>query len=196
MMQSHKITKAGDDMSKTALTRGADGKYRWSYEISVLKNPMIFMTVWKILAVISAGIFVIIFLADLSHPERIPNNLKFCGIYFIGMTVMVWLGCLIYSLMIGGKYCAEFEMDEKGITHRQAEWQAERLKKAMRFSLRYQTMTRTEISSDFSKVRRVRAYPKRNTIRLDEPFAHNQIFVPDEDFEFVRQFIISHCGSL
>lgn len=98
--------------------------------------------------------------------------------------------------MIGGKYCAEFEMDENGITHRQAEWQAERLKRAMRFSVRYQTMTRTEISSDFSKVRRVRAYPKRNTIKLDEPFAHNQIFVSDEDFEFVRQFIMTHCTNL
>lgn len=183
-------------ISQSVLTHDADGKYRWTYEMSVLKNPMIFLIVWKILAVISAGIFAIIFLADIEHADRILKDLKFCGIFFAGMTAMVWLGCLVYSLMIGGKYCAEFEMDESGITHRQAEWQAERLKKAMRFSVRYQTMTRTEISSDFSKVRRVRAYTKLSTIKLDEPFAHNQIFVSDEDFEFVRQFIMTHCTNL
>ena len=181
---------------QTTIARSPDGKYRWTYEMSVITNPTIFLTVWKILAVISAFIFLFIFISDISHTDRLPNDLKFFAIYLVGMTAMVWIGCLIYSLIIGGKYCAEFEMDENGITHRQAEWQAKKLQKAMRFSLRYRTMTRTEISSDFSRVRRIKAYPRRNTIKLDEPFAHNQIYVSDEDFEFVRQFIIIHCSNL
>lgn len=75
--------------SQSALTHDTDGKYCWSYEISIFKNPMIFLTVWKILAVISAGIFAIIFLADISHADRILKDLKFCGIFFVGMTAMV-----------------------------------------------------------------------------------------------------------
>ena len=98
--------------------------------------------------------------------------------------------------MIGGKYRVEFEMDENGIIHRQSAEQAEKLKNAMKYSVRYRTMTRTELSSDFSKVRKVKAYPRLNVIKLNEPFAHNQVYASDEDFEFVRQFIVSRCTNL
>ena len=182
--------------NKTSISRGADGKYRWTYEMSVLTNPTIFLTIWKIFAIISAGIFAIIFLANIGHADRLLGTLKFCVIFFAGMTAMVWLGCLVYSLMIGGKYRVEFEMDENGIIHRQSAEQAEKLKNAMKYSVRYRTMTRTELSSDFSKVRKVKAYPRLNVIKLNEPFAHNQVYASDEDFEFVRQFIVSRCTNL
>lgn len=89
--------------NKTSISCGADGKYRWTYEISVLKNPTIFLTIWKIFAIISAGIFAIIFLANIGHADRLLGTLKFCVIFFAGMTTMVWLGCLVYSLMILGQ---------------------------------------------------------------------------------------------
>ena len=32
----------------TRVTLGNDGKYRWTYEMSLFKNPTIFLLIWKI----------------------------------------------------------------------------------------------------------------------------------------------------
>ena len=52
---------------------------------------------------------------------------------------------------------------------------------------------RTELYSDFSKVRRVKAFPRRNLIKVNELFERNQVYAPSEDFAFVESYIISHC---
>ena len=51
----------------------------------------------------------------------------------------------------------------------------------------------TSLSSDFSKVRSIK--PKRlwHTIKVNEPFAKNQIYTTKEDFDFVLNFIRQHC---
>ena len=38
------------------ITRGDDGVYRWRYDLHLLKNPTIFILVWKILFFIILGI--------------------------------------------------------------------------------------------------------------------------------------------
>lgn len=52
--------------------------------------------------------------------------------------------------------------------------------------------TKTSSYSTFSAVRRVKAYPRRHLIKVNEPFCKNQIYV-DDDFEFVYTYICSHC---
>lgn len=178
------------------LSQGSDGKYRWTYEMNVITNLTIFLLIWKIFFFIFLGIFGFLLLADIKHTDRLPKDLKFTGLFLLGMTAMVWVGILIYAAMIGGKYCVEFEMDENGVLHRQAAWQVKKLNKAMRFSLRYRTMTKTEMYSDFSRVRKIKAYPKLNVIKVNEAFGHNQIYAHDEDFEFIRDYITAHCGNL
>ena len=49
--------------------------------------------------------------------------------------------------------------------------------------------------SRFSKVKKVKAYPKKNLIRVNGTLIHNQVYVRDEDFDFVYQFIVDHCPN-
>ena len=70
-----------------------DGKYRWRYDVSLLKNPMIFLLVWKIFFFIFLGIFVVTTIADMVQwgTKRLAGNLKIWGIVLIGMTAVVFL---------------------------------------------------------------------------------------------------------
>ena len=184
-----------------------DGKYRWKYEMDLFKNPTVFFLVWKILFIISVGIFAIIFLTDIGKKTEIfLIDLKFFGIFLGGMTFLVLLGYLLYAAMMGGKYIVEFEMDEKGVNHKQTPKQAKKAKKLAkatalagvgvgRFSAIGTGMSaaRTEMYSDFNSVRKVKAYPRRNLIKVNGVFSRNQVYAQKEDILFVRDYIISHC---
>ncbi len=47
------------------ITRCDDGKYRWTYELNLFKNPTVFVTVWLIFFFISLGIAAIPCILDL-----------------------------------------------------------------------------------------------------------------------------------
>ena len=61
-----------------------DGKYRWVYEMSLLKNPTVFFLVWKIFFFVFLGIFTFIIILDAVNsydffPDRLLGDLKFFG---------------------------------------------------------------------------------------------------------------------
>ena len=183
-----------------------DGKYRWRYDVSLLKNPMIFLLVWKIFFFIFLGIFVVTTIADMVQwgTKRLAGNLKIWGIVLIGMTAVVFLGYLVYAAKMGWKYCVIFEMDEKGINHAQIPEQADKARAmgemTMRLGAGNPTMEgigrnsqRTEMYSEFAKVKKVKAYPNKNLIKVNGVLDHNQVYVLKEDFEFVEKYIISRC---
>ena len=47
--------------------------------------------------------------------------------------------------------------------------------------------------SEFAKVKKVKAYPNKNLIKVNGVLDHNQVYVLKEDFEFVEKYIISRC---
>jgi len=195
-------------------TRGGDGKIRWVYEMSLYKNPTVFLLVWKIFFFILVGIFAVTMIADAIEwsdffPDRFLNDLKFLAWFLLGMTVVVGLGYLLYAVIMGGKYIVEFEMDERGVLHRQTAAQAQKARTlgqaAMIGGIGTRTpgafsagmsAQRTEMYSEFAKVRRVKAHPRRNLIKVNELLGHNQVYVPAEDFAFVYEFIVAHCPNL
>ena len=126
-------------------------------------------------------------------------------ILFVGFMILFVISYWLYALIaLGGKSCVLFEMDEKGITHTQAPRQ---FKKAQIMSLiNGLTATnlsalgnamivgsRSSMSSDWSKVRSVQCFPRRGVIKVNELLNKNQVYVSEEDFEFVRDYIVSHC---
>ena len=48
-----------------------DGKYRWTYPMSMLKNPVLFCTVFKILGGIFGAILVVVFF--MAHWDHLKN---------------------------------------------------------------------------------------------------------------------------
>lgn len=195
------------------ITLCKDGKYRWIYELHLFKTPIIFMLVWKILFFIFLMIFAFIFIADFVSwgftAERIKESLRFSGFFLIGMTVVTALGYSVYAALMGGKYCVMFEMDEKGINHKQIPAQAKKAKKiagatvlAGAASGRLTTVgaginsARTEMYSDFSRVRKVKAFPALNLIKVNGRLSRNQIYASKEDFEFVKKYIKERCMNI
>lgn len=188
-----------------------DGKYRWVYEMSLFRNPTIFFLVWKIFFFITLGIFGFIIIVDLINEnldsEMLTETLRFFVYFTIGMTVVVGISYLIYAAIMGGKYVVLFEMDEKGINHIQHPKQVKKAEVISDITIlaglasgRLSTVaagmnTRTEMQSDFETVRKVRSYPRRNLIKVDGLIEHNQVYAEKEDYEFVRNFIISRCNN-
>lgn len=49
--------------------------------------------------------------------------------------------------------------------------------------------------SEFSKVKSLEILRKRNAIKLNEPMNYNQIYVDDDNFDFVLKFIQTRVGQ-
>ena len=47
--------------------------------------------------------------------------------------------------------------------------------------------------TDFSSVRKVKAYPRRGLIKVNQLLSHNQVYAEREDFDFVLDYIRSRC---
>ena len=195
------------------ITHFSDGTYRWRYDMSLFKNPTIFLLIWKIFFFIILGIFTFIFFVSLGQKnffwEGFLNWLKPFGIALGVMTGVVLLGYLLYAAIMGGKYCVEFEMNEKGIMHKQTDSQAKKAKKlaaltaiAGAASRRPTTVgvginaARTERYTEFEKVRKVQIGKVFKVIKIREFLSTNHVYTEKEDFEFVKEFIISHCPNL
>lgn len=187
-----------------------DGKYRWVYEMNMLTNPTIFLTVFKIfLYIILAGWLIFGTFLYLIHGdfEGFLDMSKGMLVALAIMAGLTLLGVLFLALLYGGKYVVLFEMDEQEIKHIQLPRQ---VKKAQAISL-ITTLVglaakkpttagagllaagKSSSTSVYANVRRVVARRNLHLIKVNQLLNKNQIYVPDEDFDFVYEFIKSRC---
>ena len=187
-----------------------DGKYCWAYEVPLMRNPVIFITVFKAicLTVIIVVLFAIII--NLVNDEGL-DSLLFTGKVMLIVSgvffVLFLIGYIIFAAINGWKYVMIFEMDEQGILLRQLDRQVKRAKAIATLaviaglaggnrgavSAGVLSATHQEMYCEFGSVRSVK--PKRgwHTIKVREMLTHHQVYAADEDFDFVFQFILSHC---
>jgi len=188
----------------------ADGKYRWIYEFNMLKNPTIFFTVLNVFGVIILIQVLFIVILELKDGSNLLDLLKSVGTTALVMLaiffVLTLLGYLVVAARYNWKYVVLFEMDHEGILHRQLKDQVKKgqalgwitaLVGAVGGSLTATgagilAATKESSYSTFSAVRSVKPYRWRHVIKVNEPFCLNQVYV-DEDFDFVLDFIRSHC---
>ena len=193
-----------------------DGKYRWTYPMSMLKNPVLFLTVFKVIGGIMAAILV--FVICLSHWKDITSgnfkiifhDLRMFGYIMLGCLVITIVAFLIVAAQYGWNYIIRFTMDEDGFLHEQIPAQkkiARKLGKTVaatgaltgslgRVGQGMLVANHTSLASDFKVVRKVKPLRKWNTIKVNEPFAKNQINCDSEDFDFVLNYILEHCPKL
>ena len=196
----------------TRVTLCDDGKYRWTYEMSLLRNPTVFFLIWKIFFFIVLGLFVFLVLigsGDIGFWwDGFLDTAKVFGFILIGMSALTAIGYLLYAAIMGGKYIVEFEMDEKGVNHKQTASQAKKAQKLGQATMIAGAAAgsigtvgaginaqRVEMYTEFAKVRNVKAYPRRELIKVNESLEHNQVYAAKEDFEFVKNYIIAHCSN-
>lgn len=189
-----------------------DGKYRWTYPMNMLTNPSIYLTVIKILGSLMAIAYILLNLGAIFHGEfaKLFSELKWWGVAVLVFFAVTILGYLLVVAMYGGKYIVNFTMDENGITHEQIPAQSKKARKLGAATAGAGVLTgsvgrigqgmmvagHTSLESDFSKVRSVK--PKRmwSTIKVNEPFAKNQVYTTKEDFDFVLDYILKHCPKV
>ena len=190
-----------------SITKSENGTYRWYYEFDMLKNPMVIRTVFKIFFYILLGLCAFLIFLDIIEGDFGVTSLIETT-KAMGITAGILFGLSIISYFIlagiyGFKYCVLFEMNDEGIKHIQMEKQFKRAK-ALAWVEAIAGMasgnvtlagsgllagTKNQLTTDFDKVKKVKVIKKHNTIKIDAPFSHNQIYVCDEDFDFVLNYI-------
>ena len=186
-----------------------DGKYRWVYEMSFLTNPTIFLTVFKVFACIIIGMFLVfgIIAAIDGDWKTVVGMTKACGLVlaiFLGLTI---ISMFVMAAIYKGKYIVMFEMDEHTIKHIQVSEQFRKAKKFGQLSAFAGMMSgnftlagagllmssKDASVSNYTEVRRVKPLRRMHVIKVNEFFEKNQIYVTDEDFDFVYDYIKSRC---
>ena len=106
------------------------GKFCWQYEMSLFKNPTIFLTTAKALLIALAITVLLIGLISCIADGFSADSLRFVGelalIMFGIFAVLLVLGYLLYAAIMGGVYIVDFEMDEKTIVHAQCAKQSKK----------------------------------------------------------------------
>ena len=191
-----------------------DGVYRWHYELNMLRNPAIILSVWKVLGISFGAVFVLLLVADLFQ-GRIQSASD------LGRTVMPFLilialffvisiiSYLILAAMYGWKYIVLFEMTEDDVRHIQMPKQFKRAQalgwltmlagrsagKPAAAQLGLNIAARNTSISQFKKVQVLKPRRRRNTIYVNQRLDRNQVYAGEADFDFVEKFILAHCAQ-
>lgn len=190
-----------------------DGKYHWLYDLHMLKNPAVLFEVFRVFA-ISIGIIGVFMFVIISCEDGVNLDSTVTILKIVGVMAAIFLGlCLIgyplYAALLGWKYTVHFTMDEKGVVHQQTKRPEDVAKKigcltvlvgllARRPGVAGAGMlaaSRTEMSTEFGAVRKVKAVRWMHLIRVNETLCRNQVYVDDADFDFVYNFICRHCQN-
>ncbi len=190
---------------------GEDGVYRWVYELNLFTNPTIIFLIWKIFGCICLGMWLLMLLlaaVEGDFAEDYFDITQTCFFFSIGFMALCLVGYLIYAMMVGGKYCVLFEMDERGVNHIQMAPQVKKAELIGMLTMLVGAATgkpgvvgtgllagaRTIMYSSFDTVKSVEAFPRRNLIKVNEFLCKNQVYVAAEDFDFVLGFIQAHTN--
>lgn len=188
-----------------------DGKYHWVYDLNLLKNPSVFIDVFKMLGMTIFIFGIILFLIQACSGNMSFKDmgfvLKITGLMAAIFAVLGILGYLLYAAMSGWTYSVHFIMDEKGVVHEEApktkkvaKWVGFLTAMVGLFSRKPGVVgsgmlgaSHMSMSTDFAVVRKVKALRRMNTVMVNETFSKNRVYVTKEDFDFVYDYISSRC---
>ncbi|MDO4477673.1 MAG: hypothetical protein Q4B73_01360 [Lachnospiraceae bacterium] len=186
-----------------------DGKMRWIYEYSMLKNPVLFLTILKVFLLCALAPALLMLVLELGD-EGLGAFLVGAKVYGIMLLIFIPLTILAYIIlaaMYGWTYIVLFEMDENGVLHQQ---QTKQFKKAQgiawmlalagimsknpgRVGQGLLVATKNASSSEFRIVKKIKGIRRYNTIKISEMMERNQVYVHPADYDFVWQYITSRC---
>ena len=191
-----------------------DGKYRWVYEVNMLTNYSILFDVWKVLG-ISMGILVLLFVVIAVFDgdwdvDMLIGMASTLGVVALVMLVLGLIGYFVYAAISGWKYAVLFIMDEKEVVHQQM---PNTVKKGQLIGALtilaglasgrpgavgtgVLAQSRLSMTSTLAHVERLISCRKINLIKVNERFEKNRVYVNTEDFDFVYDFLLTHCTHL
>ena len=195
-------------LSSSGLVRDMSGKYRWIYELPMLKSFFLLFEVWKVLGIAFLLVMVISLVISLFSGEGLEGALGSAGVPALSLGILLVLSLPAYYIVTkanNGRYTVLFEMDDSGIDHIQIKTDKARALEVLTVFAGRATQNRTvmgagmlsaagsSLYSRFSGVRKIKAYPEKNLIIVNSRFIRNQVYADREDYEFVLTYIIEHC---
>ena len=185
-----------------------NGTYRWRYSVNLYKNPGLLWLFYKVFGGIFAGCLLFgLFLADFKVSFA---GAMWTSVGFAVMIAIVTLSYYVYALIQGGRYTWDFEMDEEGVKGVQVANEEKRNKvlgtvvaamgvatgNLTQMGVGTMVAADDERYSQFATVSKVKPDRKHNTINIHNGLFHEQVFVGDEDFDFMLDYITSRCPKL
>lgn len=188
------------------------GNYHWTYRMNLLTNPMIAITIMKILLVILLVLGLFLFFLTLGDGFTAAAFLfmQIVGYGFIVSVILLIVGLLLTALILGGPYTVAFTMNEKGIEHKQLTPQYQRAKTAAHITALLGALAgkpsvagagllagqKQASYSRFQHVKTVKTRRRFHTILVSEALEHNQIYVSPAQYDFVLSYILAHCPNV
>jgi hypothetical protein len=129
------------------------------------------------------------------------------GLLIAIFAVLSILGYLLFAAISGWKYVVLFIMDEKEVVHQQMPSQVKKgqvigaltvlvglaAKRPGVVGTGLLAQSRTTMTSVLANVARLIPCRRMNLIKVNQLLAKNRVYVPDEDFDFVYDFLCQHC---
>ena len=210
-MDNEKLELQGEPVSEN-IWLCPDGVYRWTYEMDMLKNPTIMISVWKVLG-ISFGVVLLfdlivsLFGGDLKTLDDLLGVGKLFLILAAIFLVLSVISYIILAALYGWKYQVLFEMDEEKVVHIQMPKQYEKalalgwLTAMAGLAARSITTAGAGVlsaskdtsTSRFEDVRTVKGVRSFHTIKISQRLERNQVYAAPADFDFVWSYITEHC---
>ena len=199
--------------SDSRVTLYPDGKYRWVYEVPMLKNPSILFDVYWVLGISFGLVWLFnVLLIGCEDGYSLESLWGFTSGFLILMLVFAVIGYVAYVIVAwtyGWKYVVLFTLDEKEVVHQQMPHQMKKAKvlgaltalvgaaagKPGVVGSGILASSRSTSTSVLANVKRIKARRRQNLIKVNQLLNKNRIFVPDEDFDFVYDFLCQHCPN-
>jgi len=198
-------------MENSRITLFEDGVYRWTYNMSLFKNPNLFLLIGKVL--IGSWLAVWIFITAVCCysdgslkpiAEMAPVLALVSGI-LLGLLI---IGYLIYAAIMGGYYIVDFEMDDKELVHIQATYQQQKARKLAAVTsvvgvLGHNLTTsgagimagaKVSSTTEFYRLKKVIVSRRRHVMKLIGG-GHNEAYAVPEDMDWLCEYIRAHCPA-
>ena len=184
-----------------------DGKYRWVFDLPMLTNPSILFTVYKVMTMSFAIVWLFVLLVGACEGHlRLSDVWDSTYPFILLIALFLVIGYVAYFFVAwhyGWKYSILFIMDEKEIVHKQLPSTIHKARaigkltamtgKPAMVGLGILAATRTSMSTPYDSVRRIIPRRRWNLIKVNERLSHNQVYAAEEDFDFVYNYLCQHC---
>jgi len=196
------------------IQQGADGIFRWTYEVNLWKNAHIFYDYVKVIGItlgLVYGLMLVIGIFQADNWEVVWTMVQAFLCVAVGLFLLCLMGYGIWAAVNGGRYVALFEMDDTGITHCMMKKDVKRQQIVSSIGVLVGLATGkpgvignslmaasvNKWRSGFASVRKVQALRHRDLIKVSGRLTQNQIFVEHpEDYAFVLDYILRHCPQV
>ncbi|MBE6005498.1 MAG: zinc ribbon domain-containing protein [Lachnospiraceae bacterium] len=191
--------------------RDSKGAFHWQYELNMIKNPVVLFLIIKIFFGVCFGVGLMLALMVLIEDGDFEDAIRFLLIVTFGIGgLMIVMGVIAYYILVaikGGRYTVVHSMDENSVQHLQtpAEKDQSRKMRSLLFvmglltdnpsSVGLSMGARDEMESAYKDVRKVIASRRHDLIKVNNLLQHNQIYAYPHQYEFVFNYIASHCPN-